>query len=114
MGFASSKVFANAPIGEPGAELDPAGATSDAPGPASEFDTGERRRTPGIVGAVVCLSEVGGYYATAAEHGHPTSLAPVPFWEFDALVGGQLFGMAGWMWRSAAGLWLVAALPCGA
>jgi Family of unknown function (DUF6518) len=163
MGVASSRVFANAPVGEPGAELDPAGPTSGTPAATSRVNTAERRRTPGIVlpaalvtalvlgtavgvftsdlqahlngswdslanaispwlapafavgamtrrptqaaivGVVVCLGEVGGYYATAAEHGHPASLAPVLFWACGALVGGQLFGMAGWMWRSAAG-----------
>ena len=163
MGVASPRVFADTPVGEPGAESDSAGATSGASRPTSAINAAARRRVPGIVlplalvmalvlgtavgaltfhlhahlngsweslanaispwlapafavgalarrpmqaaivGVVVCLSEVGGYYATATEHGHPTSSAPVLFWACGALVGGQLFGVAGWMWRNAAG-----------
>ena len=81
-------------------------ANAISPWLAPAFAVGALTRRPmqaAIVGVAVCLSEVGGYYATASEHGHPTGLAPVLFWACGAVVGGQLFGVAGWMWRNAAG-----------
>jgi hypothetical protein len=81
-------------------------ANAISPWLAPAFAVGALTRRPvhaAIVGVVVCLCEVGGYYAMAAHHGHSASLAPEVFWACGALVGGQLFGMAGWMWRNAAG-----------
>jgi len=43
------------------------------------------------------------YYVTSMSRGFPASHAYIVFWTVCALVGGPLFGLAGWAWRHGAG-----------
>jgi hypothetical protein len=59
------------------------------------------RRIPAaaIAGAAVCALELVGYYATDSARGYPASHAELVFWGVCAVVGGPVFGAAGWMWK---------------
>lgn len=67
-----------------------------------------------LAGLATGLLELAGYYLTAAARGFPAGHAIVVFWAVCAVVGGPVFGLAGWAWRWAAGRWRglgAAALP---
>lgn len=61
-----------------------------------------RLRTAVWVGAAATLMQVVGYYATAEVRGFDASLNYVVFWAVCAVVGGPVFGAAGFAWRHAA------------
>lgn len=44
------------------------------------------------------LGELAGYYLTAAARGYPAGHAILLFWTACAVVGGPVFGLAGWLW----------------
>ena len=49
-------------------------------------------------GLVTGLLELAGYYLTAAARGYPAGGSILVFWAACAVVGGPLFGAAGWVW----------------
>ncbi len=62
----------------------------------------ERLRTALWVGAVATAMQVVGYYATAELRGYDASMTYVVLWSVCAVVGGPVFGAAGFSWRRAA------------
>jgi hypothetical protein len=81
-------------------------ANSASPWLAGGFAAGalqSRRGTAVAAGLSACVIEVLGYYATSMARGFPASLAYIVFWAVCALVGGPLFGLAGWAWRRETG-----------
>jgi hypothetical protein len=58
-----------------------------------------RPRPAAVVGAVVCLSELIGYYVTAELRGFAAGHGILVFWGACAVIGGPLFGAAGWAAR---------------
>lgn len=59
--------------------------------------------TAAAVGVAVGLLELVGYYTTAQLRGHPAGHAILLFWAVCAVVGGPIFGLAGWLWRHGSG-----------
>jgi hypothetical protein len=57
-----------------------------------------RVTTAAAVGVAVGLLELVGYYTTAHLRGHPAGHAILLFWAVCAVVGGPIFGSAGWLW----------------
>lgn len=53
-----------------------------------------------IAGTVTLLLAVGGYYAAAAVAGAGVSTGALLIWGGTAIVGGPVFGAAGWAWRT--------------
>ena len=51
-----------------------------------------------LAGAAAGLAELAGYYLTAAARGYPAGPGILLFWAACALLGGPLFGAAGWAW----------------
>lgn len=51
-----------------------------------------------LAGAAAGLLEVAGYYLTAAVRGSPAGNGILVFWTACAVLGGPLFGAAGWAW----------------
>jgi Family of unknown function (DUF6518) len=100
IGVATS--FMQAPLSMPWAAL----ANSASPWLAAGFACGalqSRRGTAIAAGLCACVLEVLGYYVTSMSRGFPVSHAYLVFWTVCALVGGPLFGLAGWAWRHGAG-----------
>jgi hypothetical protein len=59
----------------------------------------ELRRLGGTVaGLSACVLEVVAYYAVSEMRGHAASATSIAFWTACAVVGGPLFGWAGWTW----------------
>jgi hypothetical protein len=58
-----------------------------------------RVREAAIAGLAVTVFELVGYYATAHVRGYPVSHSILVFWTACAVVGGPIFGLAGWAWR---------------
>ncbi|WP_156119005.1 DUF6518 family protein [Modestobacter caceresii] len=52
-----------------------------------------------VAGVLVCLGEVGGYYLTSMARDFDVNPAMVVLWVATGLVGGPVFGAAGWCWR---------------
>lgn len=52
-----------------------------------------------LAGVVVCLGEVAGYYLLSTVRGFGVGAGEVVLWSATAVVGGPLFGVAGWLWR---------------
>ena len=91
-----------APLSMPWAAL----ANSASPWLSAGFACGalqSRRSTAIAAGLSACVLEVLGYYVTSMSRGFPASHAYIVFWTVCALVGGPLFGLAGWAWRRGAG-----------
>jgi hypothetical protein len=81
-------------------------ANSASPWLAGGFAAGAlqtRRGTAIAAGLSACVLEVLGYYATTVARGYPASHAYIVFWAVCAIVGGPLFGLAGWAWRRETG-----------
>jgi Family of unknown function (DUF6518) len=100
IGVATS--FAQARLPMPWAAL----ANSASPWLAGGFAAGalqSRRGTAVAAGLSACVLEVLGYYVISMARGFPASHAYVVFWIVCALVGGPLFGLAGWTWRRETG-----------
>jgi hypothetical protein len=58
------------------------------------------RRSLGIgAGVAVCVVEVVLYYVVTEARGYAASNAEIVFWIACAVVGGPIFGWAGWAWR---------------
>lgn len=79
-------------------------ANAVAPWVAPAFLVGAlSRRLPIAVlaGVLVCFGEVGGYYLTSALRGFGINAAMVALWAGTGVVGGPVFGAAGWCWRRA-------------
>jgi hypothetical protein len=96
--------FAQAHLAMPWAAL----ANSASPWLLGGFAAGalQLRRGTGIAaGFIACVLEVVSYYVTSAARGFPVSHAWIAFWAACALVGGPVFGWAGWAWRRATGWW---------
>jgi Family of unknown function (DUF6518) len=94
--------FAQARLSMPWATL----ANSASPWLAGGFAAGalQSRRGPAIeAGLAACVLEVLAYYVTSMARGFPASNAYIVFWTVCAVVGGPLFGLAGWAWRRATG-----------
>lgn len=53
-----------------------------------------------LAGVVTLLFAVGGYYAAAAVAGAGVSTGAVAIWGGTAVVGGPIFGAAGWAWQA--------------
>ena len=51
-----------------------------------------------LAGAATGLLELAGYYLTAAARGYPAGPGILAFWTACAVLGGPLFGAAGWAW----------------
>jgi hypothetical protein len=51
-----------------------------------------------LAGAATGLAELAGYYLTAAARGYPAGPGILLFWAACAVLGGPLFGAAGWAW----------------
>ncbi|HEX3824852.1 MAG TPA: DUF6518 family protein [Mycobacteriales bacterium] len=51
-----------------------------------------------LAGAVACGLELAGYYGTDLARGYPVSHTEVFFWGICAIIGGPVFGAAGWAW----------------
>jgi Family of unknown function (DUF6518) len=67
-----------------------------------------------LAGLAIGLLELAGYYLTAEARGFAAGHVIVVFWAVCAVIGGPVFGLAGWAWRWAAGRWQglgAAALP---
>jgi hypothetical protein len=58
-----------------------------------------RLRAAVVGGLVVCLSELVGYYVTAELRGFPAGSSLLVFWGACAVIGGPIFGGAGWAAR---------------
>jgi len=54
--------------------------------------------TAAVAGLGTGLAELAGYYLTAAARGHPAGGGILVFWAACAVVGGPVFGAAGWLW----------------
>lgn len=65
--------------------------------------TGGGRRWAAVLGIAATVSEVAGYYGTAALRGFGVAPAYVSLWAAAGLVAGVVFGMAGHSWRTATG-----------
>ncbi|HEY1479302.1 MAG TPA: DUF6518 family protein [Gaiellales bacterium] len=57
-----------------------------------------RPSTAALAGLAACLLELVGYYATTDARGYPVSHSELVFWGVCAVVGGPIFGAAGWAW----------------
>lgn len=57
-------------------------------------------RTAALAGTVTLLLAVAGYYAAAAVAGAGISTGSLLIWGGTAIVGGPVFGAAGWTWRT--------------
>jgi hypothetical protein len=100
----SATSFAQAHLNLPWAAL----ANSASPWLLGAFAAGaiQLRRGPAIAaGFVTCALEVAAYYATSVARGFAVGHAWIAFWAVCALVGGSIFGWAGWAWRQATGWW---------
>ncbi len=65
------------------------------------FFLGAFRRRPwgaALVGATTGLLELLGFFAIAAVRGDASAHSLVLFWVACALLGGPIFGLAGWLW----------------
>ena len=56
-----------------------------------------------MAGLSLGLCELIGYYATASARGYAPGHAIVLFWALCAVVGGPVFGWAGWAWWNGRG-----------
>jgi hypothetical protein len=54
--------------------------------------------TAALAGLATGLLELVGYYVTASLRGYPAGHAILLFWGLCAVVGGPVFGAAGWAW----------------
>jgi Family of unknown function (DUF6518) len=100
IGVATS--FMQASLSTPWAAL----ANSASPWLAAGFACGavqSRRGTAIAAGLSACVLEVLAYYVASMSRGFPASQAYIVFWTVCALVGGPLFGLAGWAWRRGTG-----------
>jgi hypothetical protein len=50
-------------------------------------------------GLLACVMEVLSYYVITPLRGYPVTHREMAFWGLCAIVGGPLFGLAGWAWR---------------
>jgi hypothetical protein len=78
-------------------------ANSASPWLAGAFVAGLLQRGRGIAigaGLATCVLEVVAYYATTAARGYAVAQTEIVFWTVCALLGGPLFGWAGWAWRA--------------
>jgi hypothetical protein len=57
-----------------------------------------RLPTAMLAGAVACGLELAGYYSTDLARGYPVSHTEIVFWGTCAIIGGPVFGAAGWTW----------------
>jgi hypothetical protein len=62
-----------------------------------------RSSTAALAGLATGLCELVGYYATASARGYAPGHAIVLFWALCAVVGGPVFGWAGWQWWNGHG-----------
>jgi len=84
----------------------PSSGLANAVGPwvAAAFAVGALSRRPGVAmvaGVLACAGEVGGYYLVSAARGFGVNPSMVALWAVSAVVGGPVFGAAGWCWRRA-------------
>jgi Family of unknown function (DUF6518) len=56
--------------------------------------------TAAFAGVATGLLELVGYYTTASIRGYPAGHSILLFWGLCAVVGGPVFGAAGWAWWS--------------
>ncbi|MCW2496452.1 DUF6518 family protein [Jatrophihabitans sp.] len=52
-------------------------------------------------GLLACGCEVAGYYVVTPLRGYPITETEIVFWGACAVIGGPLFGWAGWAWQHA-------------
>jgi hypothetical protein len=61
--------------------------------------TWRRPQAAALSGLVIGLLELAGYYITAGARGYPSGGEPILlFWGACAIIGGPVFGLAGWAW----------------
>jgi hypothetical protein len=92
--------FAQADLSGPWASL----ANAASPWLLGAFVAGalSRSRSSAVTaGLLACLAEVIGYYLATALRGFAVADSEIAFWTACALIGGPLFGWAGWAWRRA-------------
>ncbi|MCW2539608.1 MAG: hypothetical protein JWN95_1333 [Frankiales bacterium] len=53
-------------------------------------------------GLAACVLEVLAYYAVTPLRGYPVNHSEIAFWAVCAVIGGPIFGWAGWAWLRAA------------
>lgn len=69
---------------------------------APAFAVGTLQRRVGgaaLAGLATCVFELAGYYLTSAARGFGAGDGILLFWTGCAVVGGPIFGLAGWLWR---------------
>ena len=82
----------------------PFSGLANAVGPwvAPAFAIGALTRRPwvaAVAGTLVCIGEVGGYYLLSMVRDFGVNPAMVVLWVVTGVVGGPVFGAAGWCWR---------------
>jgi hypothetical protein len=65
-----------------------------------------RARGAALAGIALGVLELTGYYVTAAIRGYPAGTSILAFWAAGAVVGGPVFGAAGWSWWRGPSRWL--------
>jgi Family of unknown function (DUF6518) len=76
-------------------------ANSASPWLLGAFVAGAFQRGPAraaIAGLLTCTLELVGYYVTAGLHGYSAGGGILVFWAVCAVLGGPVFGAAGWIW----------------
>ena len=94
--------FAQARLDQPWAAL----ANSASPWLLGAYAAGAVQVRRGVavgIGLAACVAEVAAYYLTSAARGYAVIGAYGAFWAVCAVVGGPLFGWAGWAWRRETG-----------
>ncbi|WP_298459631.1 DUF6518 family protein [uncultured Cellulomonas sp.] len=84
----------------------PTSGLANAVGPwvVPAFVVGALSRRPWVAvaaGVLACSGEVAGYYLVSAARGFGVNPSMVAVWACAGLVGGTVFGAAGWCWRRA-------------
>ena len=77
-------------------------ANAVSPWVAPAFAIGALARRPwvaAVAGALVCFGEVGGYYLVSMVRDFGVNPSMVALWVATGVVGGPVFGAAGWYWR---------------
>uniref|UniRef100_UPI0034DEA87D DUF6518 family protein n=1 Tax=Modestobacter roseus TaxID=1181884 RepID=UPI0034DEA87D len=77
-------------------------ANAVAPWVAPAFAVGALVKHPRVAaaaGVLVCFGEVGGYYLLSLVRDFGVNPATVVLWAATGVIGGPVFGAAGWCWR---------------
>jgi hypothetical protein len=97
LGVGAATSLLQAHLGAPWASL----GNAASPWLVPAFAVGTLWRHPSraaLAGLMTCVLELLGYYATAHARGYGTSHSILLFWGACAILGGPVFGTAGWAW----------------